>query len=122
MSDPARHLSRFKSGHCTHCGHGLTGIGAPTADPPSPGDVMVCAYCSHVMEWTGDRVAELSDEAIKDIAGDPDMLAAVDFAAAFQAHYPKDRCLGCGTGQAQPGRIRCERCGKPLVFPAGGPR
>ena len=122
MRNPARHISRIKSGHCTHCGHELTAVGADVAAQPSLGDVLVCAYCSHVMEWTGDTFAELSDEAIKDIAGDPDVLAAVDFAHRFQAHYPKDRCLGCGVGQVQPGRIRCEKCGRPLVFPAGGPR
>jgi hypothetical protein len=122
VSNPGRHISRLKQGHCLNCGHELTGVSAKTADPPSPGDVMVCGYCSHIMEWTGDKVAELSDEAVKDIAGDPDVIDAVDFAARFQATYPKDRCLGCGSGQVQPGRIRCDRCGKPLVFPAGGPK
>jgi hypothetical protein len=122
MSNPARHISRLKQGHCLNCGHELTGISAPVAAQPSPGDVMVCGYCSHIMEWTGDKFVELSDEAVKEIAGDPDVLAAVDFAHHFQTNYPKDRCLGCGVGQAQPGRIRCERCGRPLVFPAGGPR
>jgi DNA-directed RNA polymerase subunit RPC12/RpoP len=122
MSNPARHISRLTQGHCTNCGHELTGISAKTADQPKPGDVLVCGYCSHIMEWNGDKLVELSDEAMKDIAGDADVLAAVDFAAAFQATYPKDRCLGCGVGQIQPGRIRCERCGRPLVFPAGGPR
>lgn len=117
MKSPAHHISRIKSGHCTNCGHQLTGIGAPFPDPPSPGDIMVCGYCSHIMEWTGETFAELSDEAMKDVAGDPGVLDAVKFAAAFQAHYPEDRCLGCGTGQVQPGRIRCDKCGKPLVFP-----
>lgn len=112
---------RIKSGHCLNCGHELTGVGGPESDPDL-GDIMVCGYCSHIMEWTGETFAELSDEAMKDIAGDPDVIDAVKFTAAFQANYPKDRCLGCGTGQVQPGRIRCERCGKPLVFPAGGPR
>lgn len=122
MKNPARHISRHKTGHCLNCGHELTGISAPVTDQPKPGDVMVCGYCSHVMEWTGETLVELSDEAIKELAGDKDLVAAVDFAAAFQATYPKDRCLGCGTGQVQPGRIRCERCGRPLVFPTGGPR
>ena len=122
MSNPAWHISRFKQGHCLNCGHELTGISAQTRDQPKTGDVMVCGYCSHIMEFDGDKLVELSDEAMKDIAGDSDVLAAVDFAAAFQSTYPKDRCLGCGVGQIQPGRIRCERCGRPLVFPAGGPR
>jgi hypothetical protein len=52
---------------------------------PRKGAIMICLYCSHVMEWTGKRLAELSDAAIKDMAGDPEMLEHIKFTAAYQA-------------------------------------
>jgi hypothetical protein len=84
MKNPARHISRFKVGPCLKCGRPLTGIGASVPAEPKPGDLMVCGYCSHIMEWAGDKVAELSDEARKAIEGDPDIEAALIFAAAFR--------------------------------------
>jgi len=85
MRNPARHISRLKQGHCLNCGRELTAVSAPTVVQPRPGDVMVCGYCSHIMEWTGEKFVELSDEAIKDIAGDKDVLAAVEFSRRFRA-------------------------------------
>jgi DNA-directed RNA polymerase subunit RPC12/RpoP len=80
---------RFEQGRCLNCGRKLTGYSAFTAGGPSAGDVMVCGYCSHIMEWDGDRVVELSDQAVKDIAGDPDVLAALEFARHFQKTDPR---------------------------------
>lgn len=75
---------------CLNCGKPLTGAGALDSDAlPSVGDVMVCLYCSHVMEWTGDKLAELSDEAIKEMAADPEMLDTIKFTAAYQ-RWAKD--------------------------------
>ena len=89
MSNPSRHISRIKSGHCTHCGHELTAVGADVAAQPSLGDVLVCAYCSHVMEWTGEALAELSDEAIQAIAGDPEVIAVVEATARLRGALKK---------------------------------
>ena len=75
---------------CLNCGERLDVADALSSGrKPDKGDLMVCLYCSHAMEWTGDRVAELSDEAIKEMAGDPDMLDVIQFTAAFQ-RWAKD--------------------------------
>jgi predicted amidophosphoribosyltransferase len=34
--------------------------------------------------------------------------------------FEQSNCRGCGAEQPY-GRIRCDRCGKPLVFPVGYP-
>lgn len=71
---------------CLNCGQPLTGLGmvGEDAPPPGEGDVLVCLYCSHLMEWRQGLLAELDDQAIRDIAGDPDIIQAVNFADAFQ--------------------------------------
>jgi hypothetical protein len=45
---------------------------------------MVCTYCGHLMEWTGERLAELSDEAIEEMAGDKDLLQAMAVVDRFR--------------------------------------
>jgi DNA-directed RNA polymerase subunit RPC12/RpoP len=75
---------------CLNCGKRLDAADAfSTNAKPRKGDLMVCAYCSHVMEWTGKRLAELSDEAIKEMAGDPEMLQTIEFTSAYQ-QWAKD--------------------------------
>jgi len=82
---PGYHSRRIDQGRCLNCGAELTGVGALShANKPRDGDITVCLYCSHVMEYKGGRVVELSDEAINDLAGDPEMLAAIQFTAAYQ--------------------------------------
>lgn len=81
---------RIDQDKCLNCGEPLTGVAALDGDAkPGEGDIMVCLYCSHVMEWTGERLVELSDEAIREMAGDPDMLEAVKFTSACQ-RWAKD--------------------------------
>ena len=112
---------KFKMGRCLNCRAPMTGLTGPEGDP-EPGSVMVCAYCSHVMEWDGARLVPLSEEAIGDIAGDPDVLAVVELTGEFRKDVgPFAFCAACNA-ENQIGVIRCNRCGKPLVFPAGGPR
>jgi hypothetical protein len=79
-----RKIDRFEQGDCLNCGHALTGISREGDWTPAAGDIMVCGYCNHLMEWTGERLAELSDQAIKDLAGDKEVLASMAFAARFQ--------------------------------------
>jgi hypothetical protein len=102
---------RFAMGPCLNCGAALGGVTGPPGDPEPQSALMVCAYCGHLMEWTGKGFAELSDAAIRDAAGDPDIIEAQRLVAAFRA-----TCAGCKAPN-EIGRIRCEACGKPLVFP-----
>ena len=107
-----------KMGRCLNCRTRMGGITGPPTDP-RPGEcVMVCAYCGHIMEWNGKRLVNLSDETADAIAGDPDVLMAVGLAGAFRREAGPfgAACAACGA-PAKIGRIRCEKCGKPLVFP-----
>ena len=112
-----------KMGKCLNCGAKMSGITGPLDDPEPSSAIMVCAYCGHIMEWNGEKLVELSDEAARDIAGDPDVIAAVNLAGAFQREVGPfgAACAACGAA-APIGRIRCEKCGKPLVFEGGAPR
>lgn len=107
---------KFQQGPCLNCQAPLTGI---TGDggSPDPGAIMVCAYCSHVMEWDGKKLVALSDETIKDIAGDPDILAVMKLTGQYrEEHGPFAFCAACDAENVF-GAIRCKECGKPLVFP-----
>lgn len=73
---------RFNHGPCLNCSSPLTGLTGPQGASPGKGDIMVCALCSHVIEGTSERLAELSDEAIR--TGDPEVVAAVIETAAFR--------------------------------------
>jgi hypothetical protein len=106
---------RFEQGQCLNCGAPLSGV-TGHRDGVDPGSFMVCAYCSHIMEWTGERLAELNDEAIQAIAGDPEVLAIVETTAKFRQAQRAAKCKGCGASNPY-GKIRCEQCSKPLVFP-----
>jgi hypothetical protein len=75
---------KFDLGPCLQCGKTLDGVTTKHQSLPDPGDIMVCAYCSRVMEWDGAKLGELSDEAVKELAGDKDMLEAVDLVSKFQ--------------------------------------
>jgi hypothetical protein len=77
-------LIRCNPGKCPNCGQVLDGLDVPGGGTPEPGYIVICLYCSHLTEWTGTAFVELSDEAIKEIAGDKDMLAALECAARFQ--------------------------------------
>jgi len=75
---------RIEKGSCLNCGKLLTAASAQHDHAPKPGAIMVCLYCSHVMEWSGERLVELSDETIKAIAGDPDVVHAVKVTGLFR--------------------------------------
>jgi hypothetical protein len=109
---------RFKMGRCLNCGTKLSGITGPPGKPEPATATMVCAYCGHIMEWDGKRLTELSDAVAGDVAGNPDVLAAVKLAGAFQREVGPfgAACAACKF-PAPIGRIRCEKCGQPLVFP-----
>ena len=54
---------------------------------PKPGDLTVCLYCSHLMAFD-DKLGlrALTDDEIVDAAGDGDILAVMEFSAAFRKH------------------------------------
>jgi hypothetical protein len=63
--------------NCPSCGKfldGATGIGE--SRDPRPGMVSICLYCGHIMAFTDDlRLRELNDEEIKEVAGNPAIIA-----------------------------------------------
>jgi DNA-directed RNA polymerase subunit RPC12/RpoP len=110
---------RFPMGPCLNCGVTLSGVTGPPDNPEPQNALMVCAYCGHLMEWTGKGLAELSDAAIRDAAGDPDIIEAQKLVAKFRREFGAT-CAACNAPN-EIGRIRCRACGKPLVF-EGVPR
>jgi hypothetical protein len=82
--------TRLEMGACLNCGQRLTSAGRVPHDDekPEPGSIMVCIYCSHAMEWDGAKLTPMSDEAIKEMAGDKELLNAVAFTGAFQRSKP----------------------------------
>jgi DNA-directed RNA polymerase subunit RPC12/RpoP len=71
-------------GPCLNCGKDLDAVTGLGDSMPERGSIMVCTYCGHLMEWTGERLAELSDEAIEEMAGDKDLLAMVELRDRFR--------------------------------------
>jgi hypothetical protein len=113
MRDDAVTSRRFKQGECLNCTAPLSGITGPPGEPERNSAIMVCAYCSHIMEWDGETLVELSDEAIAAVAGDPDVLAVLQITADFRAAQPPDICAACGHVQAF-GKRKCGQCDAPL--------
>jgi hypothetical protein len=84
---------RMSLGACLNCGEELTGVGRldDEAVPQDGAAIMVCLYCSHAMEWVGGRLVELSDEAVKQMAGDKELTEATKFAGEFQRRGKRQR-------------------------------
>jgi DNA-directed RNA polymerase subunit RPC12/RpoP len=99
---------RFKQGACLHCGKELDGISGPKGHDPQKGSIMVCGYCSYVMEWGGEGFAELSEAAMKELETEPDLKQALARTRAFRAalkgevkvlvleELPPEICQDCG--------------------------
>jgi hypothetical protein len=62
---------------CLSCGEPLEGatcVGHDSA--PAVGDVTICIYCGHLMAFDTDlKLRELSDEQVREMAGDGRILA-----------------------------------------------
>ena len=76
--------TRTPLNHCLDCGM-VVSAGTPTdpnrADyrPPRPGDVAICLHCAHIMAYANDlMVRALTDDEMVEIAGDPDIVRAVN--------------------------------------------
>jgi hypothetical protein len=61
-----------QGGSCLHCGATLDGLTGPK-EGPSKGALMVCAKCAYVMEWDGEKLAEMSAETLEEVSKDPDV-------------------------------------------------
>lgn len=73
---------------CTNCGKQLDAalMVGDDGSTPQPGDITLCAYCSHVMAFAEDlTVRELTDDEILIVAGDKRLLIAQDVVARAKA-------------------------------------
>lgn len=83
------HTTRTPLSHCLDCGMIVTAgtpsdVNAPDYRPPQPGDLAICINCAHVMAYGDDlRVRALTDQEMIEVAGDADMVEAVNKIAAY---------------------------------------
>jgi hypothetical protein len=78
-----------KPSPCTACGKVMdsASIAETGDDPPSPGDVSICFYCHHLMAFADDMtLRDLTDEEIRDVAGDPRIVTAMKMLGEFKTH------------------------------------
>ena len=99
---------RFPQGACLHCGKILNGLTGPKGGPRK-GSLMVCESCSYVMEWDGEKFAELSAETMEEASQDPNVekLLAVTRALRELPGIP-DRVIILEPREAE----ICEDCGR----------
>lgn len=86
--------TRTPLNHCLDCGHAIdasTDASAPNNSTPGPGDLAICLHCAHVMIYADDlTVRAPTDAEVVEIAGDPDMVRAVNAIARFNKEHPRD--------------------------------
>ena len=81
-------ITRTPLNYCLDC-EMLIDSGAPTPDAPddstpTPGDIAICLHCAHVMIYADDlTVREPTNDEVVEIAGDPDMVRAVNAIVEF---------------------------------------
>ena len=86
--------TRTPLNHCLDCGHAID-ASMPTPDHPNnstpgPGDLAICLHCAHVMIYADDlTVRAPTDVEVVEIAGDPDMVRAVNAIAQFNKEHPR---------------------------------
>lgn len=81
-------IARTPLNACLDCGRKVdSGTDVTESDnprPPRPGDIAICLHCAHVMIYAGDlTVRAPTDAEVIEIAGDPDMVRAVNAIVAF---------------------------------------
>ncbi len=82
---------------CPACHHKLDGAARVDGDgnTPQPGDVTVCLYCGHICAYGDDlQLRELNDKEAYDVAGDPDILAAVELSGMYREYLKKENKNG----------------------------
>lgn len=87
-------ITRTPVNHCVNCGKKIDSA-APTPDypdgsAPRPGDVAICLDCVHVHIYADDLTLRNPTEAeLVDIAGDPDIVRAVNQLGMFNRQHPR---------------------------------
>jgi|HubBroStandDraft_6_1064221.scaffolds.fasta_scaffold647247_2 hypothetical protein len=72
---------------CTNCGKVMdaASVAGKGDDTPTPGDITICFYCHHLMAFADDMtIRDLTDEEIKECAGDPTLVVAMKALARFK--------------------------------------
>jgi hypothetical protein len=68
---------------CTNCGS-LNGMASGRVQP-TPGSFTVCLYCHHLMVYgEGMVLRELTDDEMREIAGDPSLLNVMRIAEEYK--------------------------------------
>jgi hypothetical protein len=81
-------ITRTPVNACLDCGRKIN-AGAPTPDAPdastpNPGDLAICLHCAHVMVYAQNlTVRAPTDAELVEIAGNPNMVRAVNMIVAF---------------------------------------
>jgi hypothetical protein len=78
---------------CLNCGHELNAASNTTGDAqPEPGDITICFYCGHLMEFDADlRLVKPSDATLSEIAGVPGFIRAMNTIAEAKAMQQRDK-------------------------------
>jgi hypothetical protein len=68
---------------CLNCGYEMDAATATNPayemEPPKPGDIAICLKCAHIHAFADDlTVRELTDAEVVEVAGNPDMVRAVE--------------------------------------------
>jgi hypothetical protein len=78
-----RTVTRTPKNKCLACGYVIDAASStpdyPDNPPPSPGDIALCLNCAHLHLFADDlTLRELTDAEMVEVAGDPEMLHAVE--------------------------------------------
>jgi hypothetical protein len=98
---------RFDTGPCLHCGAPLNGLTGPKGGP-TKGALMICGQCGYVMEWDGEKHAELSSETIEEASQDPEVAKMLAIGVALR-QLPRQPDRVIVLEPREPGI--CEDCG-----------
>jgi hypothetical protein len=81
---------RMPATACLNCGQTLDGSTAVGEDAaPAPGDITICIHCGHLMAFDHNlHFRELSDEEVREMAGDGRLLAVQRARRALERHRP----------------------------------
>jgi DNA-directed RNA polymerase subunit RPC12/RpoP len=83
LDGPDYQIAKSRCLNCKKEIDGATPVGGGRG--PQPDDVSVCAYCGHLQAYgEGLAMRELTDAEILECAGDPEILAAQEFAKGFR--------------------------------------
>ena len=79
-------VTRTPVNRCLNCRKKINAASPvdPHARPPEPGDIAICLDCAHVQIYADDMtVREPTDAEIVEIAGDPEMVQAVEMIGEY---------------------------------------